>query len=381
MESFVQTRENVLIPYKILIVDDDELVLESFERVFQEYKNKYSLDKTTNPKKALELIKKKAYDIVITDIVMPEVDGIEVLRDVKKLQPETEVILITAYSSSNSALDAMYLGASDYIPKPFNTSELKLHIERAIAKRKIIAEKNKKINEMEGLSYTISHDLKAIAITLKSFSKMLKDKYSSKLDNNGRFLIDRINANVSSIESIIAEIVEYTKIGKLEVLYDTIKTEDIIDEIIINFDMQLKDNNIDLIVESPLPDVYFYSKGVKHIFSNLIGNSIKYIRKDMKPYIKIGSFPISDQSLDNKFVQFYIEDNGIGISQNNLKRIFDVFQRESKNTDRGGYGIGLAIVKKILETANCSINVKSIPNEKTTFYFTLPNVDKPHSLS
>ena len=106
------------IKHRILIVDDDELVIESFEHVFQEFGSGFSVEKTTDSREAIKLIESNYYDLIITDLVMPDVDGIQVLQRAKEIQPDTEVILITAYSSYNSAVDAMYFGASDYISKP-----------------------------------------------------------------------------------------------------------------------------------------------------------------------------------------------------------------------------------------------------------------------
>jgi len=361
--------------YKILLVDDDKLVIDSFERAFQEHRNDFIIEKTTDSTQALKLIEKNPYDIIITDLVMPGVDGIQLLKEAKEIQPEAEIILITAYSSYSGAIDAMYFGACDYISKPINFSDLKVRITRALNKRKAIIEKNNKILEMERLFYTIAHDFKATILSIKSFSEILEKEYIAKLNNEEcHFLISRINANVSIMESITEGLLEYSKIGKLEEEWGKIHTEALVREIADNYSPALKEHNITLKVETPLPDVYFYERGMRRIFSNLIDNSIKYAQPDIPSHIKIGISPAEDVS-SAKYCHFYIEDNGIGIEPNNLELIFEPFQRENSNAHKQGYGIGLAIVKKILETAHCSIKVKSIKNEKTVFHFTLPKVD------
>jgi len=92
-------------PQNILIVDDDELVLKSFEKVFKENSGLLNVEKTTDGNHALKMLTNREYDIIITDLVMPGIDGIQLLKKAKQLQPEAEVILITAYSSYNSAVD------------------------------------------------------------------------------------------------------------------------------------------------------------------------------------------------------------------------------------------------------------------------------------
>lgn len=363
-----KTRED---SFNILIVDDDELVMESFDRVFSSDENGFSVDKTTDGKHAIDLIEKRVYDLVITDLVMPEIDGIQVLRKVKKVSPDTEVILITAYSSSSSILDAMYFGASNYIAKPIDPAELRLHVKRAITRRKSILERDRKIAELERLSYTLAHDFKASLLSIRGFVRILLNDYSDKLNGDGQFLLYRINANVSTMESMIEKLLEYAKIGKLEINLEKINTAKLINEITENLKPILKENQIDLIIEKQLPDVYFYRNGLLTIFANLIDNAIKYARHDAESYIKIGVSKDRVNSNANQLL-FYIEDNGIGIPQKNLTPVFEIFQRCEKIMNKNGYGMGLAIVKKVLESMNCGIHAESEPGEKTTLYFTLP---------
>lgn len=370
MVTSLSKNQNSTISYRILIVDDDELIIESFERFFQEYENIFDIDKTSDSKEALRLIEQRNYDLVITDIVMPEVDGIQVLRKVKEVQPESEVILITAYSSTGSALDAMHFGAFDYITKPFDLSELKIRIMRAINKRKAVLQKQNKINEIERLLFSLSHDFKASIVAIKGFAKIFTQDYYNKIDSEGQFLINRINSNITTMESMVESLLEYTKIGNWQVETENINTKEIFQEVAANFTPALKGNNIHLILERNLPPVFFYKSGLRQIFSNLIDNAIKYARDDINSYIKVG---INNSTIANSsFEHFYIEDNGVGISPHDANIIFDIFQRGVKCAQKKGYGIGLAVVKKILDTMNCTIRVESKESEQTRFYFTLP---------
>jgi len=363
---------------KVLIVDDDELVLESFEKVFKENSSALNVEKATDGKQALKMIADREYDIIITDLVMPEIDGIQLLKKAKQLQPEAEVILITAYSSYNSAVDAMYFGATDYISKPINAGELKARISRAVEKREALIEKNSKLLEMERLFYTVAHDFKATILSVKSFSEILSHDYRDRLDDEGQFLIDRIRSNLSVMESITEGLLEFSKIGKVNELWENIDASDVLKDIVDNFAPALKEKNITLTVENYLPSVYFYRRGLQRVFSNLIDNSIKYAKAGIVPCIKIGSTdtgPLTAEGL----CQFFVEDNGIGIAAENRELIFELFHRENGSIHVQGYGIGLALVRKILATAHCEITVQSEQNEKTVFYFTLPLARQPEA--
>lgn len=359
---------------RILVVDDDELVVESFTRTLSEFKN-FCIDSTTNSTKALSLVTENDYDIVISDLVMPDLDGIQLLRKIKKIRPNTEVILITAFSSYSSALDAMHFGAFDYIPKPFNPEEFKLRINRALNKRNAVLEKLTKVEEMERLIYTIAHDFKSFCISINGFSRILLDEYSDKLKEEGSFLITRINANVGEMEKMIEGLLQYTRIGRFEETWDVIDTYHLLRELADNFSPILREKEIDLIIENSIPKVYFYREGIRTIFTNLIDNAIKYSRDDVQSFIKIGTTSLPQKD-EKDFVKFFIEDNGIGIVDKNLTRIFEIFQRENSQAEKEGYGIGLAIVKRILETSHGEIYAQSEKGKNTFFYFTLPRIPK-----
>ena len=357
------------IKHRILVVDDDELVIESFEHVFQEFGSGFSVEKTTDSREALKLIENNNYDLIITDLVMPDVDGIQVLQRAKEIQPDAEVILITAYSSYNSAVDAMYFGASDYISKPINTHELKTRLTRAISKHDAVVEKNEKLLEMERLYYTMAHDFKATILSIKSFSEILSKEYFQKTeDDEGRFLLKRIKANVSAMEEITEGLLEYSKIGKHEEEWIDIDTESVIREIVDNYAIQFKEKDIDFRITGPFPKVHFYMSGLRSIFTNLIDNAVKYTRSDVKSYIRIAPFS-PDQ---NGYHGFIVEDNGIGIQTESIDRIFEIFHREEAEGSGQGYGIGLALVRKTLETASCTIEAQSSADRGTVFRFTLP---------
>ena len=199
---------------------------------------------------------------------------------------------------------------------------------------------------------------------------MRKD-YDRELNNDGKFLINRVDVNVSIMESMVEGLLEYAKIGKLEKDWKLINTYELIREEATNFEPGLRENRIQLIIQDPIPNIHFNQEGARRIFSNLIDNAIKYSRQETQSYIKIG-VKNYDNPFNGKYYQFYIEDNGIGIAPEKLDVIFEIFQRAENVTHERGYGIGLAIVKKILETSSCWIYAESIPREKTVFYFTLP---------
>lgn len=121
---------------RILVVDDEEVVLSSCRRILT--KAGYEVTLAQNPRGAMVSIERESYDVVITDLVMPEVGGMDILKAVKKTSPETEVIIITGYGTIRNAVEAMSLGARDYISKPFTPKELNASVEKALEERKLV---------------------------------------------------------------------------------------------------------------------------------------------------------------------------------------------------------------------------------------------------
>jgi len=121
-------------PGKILVIDDEEIVGKSCSRILSP--EGYQVEYETNPKKGLAKVESGNYDLVLLDLRMPEMDGVEVLKKLKQKRPEVEVVIITAYSSVDTAVETLKTGAKDYVPKPFTPEELKDVVKKALSQEK-----------------------------------------------------------------------------------------------------------------------------------------------------------------------------------------------------------------------------------------------------
>lgn len=165
---------------KILVIDDEESMCNFMEIMLS--KEGYAVDKTTSPKKGISLLKDKNYDLVIADLQMPEMTGIDVLKEVKAFKTEQEIFVMTAYASVDTAIEAMKQGAADYITKPFKVDEIKLAIEKAINRKRIISENAilKKQLQSENSFDTIIGSSEAIA-KLKKLARRIASSESTVL--------------------------------------------------------------------------------------------------------------------------------------------------------------------------------------------------------
>lgn len=121
--------------HRILIVDDDPTIIENLSGLLS--KNGYAVEGADSGEEALKAIEKEMYDVVVTDVFMPDVGGMNLLSEIKRTRPETIVILITGYPEIDKAVEAVKNGASDYIPKPFKIDEVRVAVEKAIHERRL----------------------------------------------------------------------------------------------------------------------------------------------------------------------------------------------------------------------------------------------------
>lgn len=152
--------------YKILIVDDEESLREFLEIMLK--REGYDITTASDGEKALKLMKKQNFDAIITDLQMPKIHGMEVLKQAKDMDPEVVVIVITAFGSTESAVEAMKLGAYDYITKPFKIDEIKLIVQKALEKR-ILSQENIQLKKELGSIYTFGNLVGSAASMVKIY--------------------------------------------------------------------------------------------------------------------------------------------------------------------------------------------------------------------
>ncbi|RYF90940.1 MAG: PAS domain S-box protein, partial [Chitinophagaceae bacterium] len=230
--------------------------------------------------------------------------------------------------------------------------------------------------ELEQFAFVASHDLQEPLRMVTGFVTQLEKKYAHIIDDRGKQYIAFAVDGARRMRQIILDLLEYSKVGRAEQPLETIALDDLIAEILILFRAEIEQKNIQLQVPK-LPVVHGHPAPLRQVFQNLIGNALKYIRKDVVPQVTI-----SVKETITEF-EFCIADNGIGIEKEYHEKIFIIFQRLHPRGDFSGTGIGLAITKKIIENMGGRIWIASVAGQGSSFYFTLPkktaNTPRIHS--
>ncbi len=230
------------------------------------------------------------------------------------------------------------------------------------------AELQRKNEELESFVFTVSHDLKAPIVSIQGFAANLAKEYGPNLEGDGEFYIQRIRKNTEQLQSLIQELLELSRIGRLPEPWEKVSVQELVGDVVAELQFQIENNGIKLDIQEDLPEVICQRKRFRQVFVNLIDNAIHYRSRTNPPFIRVAS-----RELDDCW-EFRVQDNGAGIAPENQRKIFQIFQRLHKVPDaKDGAGVGLAIVKKIVETHGGQISVESEgEGYGSTFIFTVP---------
>lgn len=370
----------------ILVIDDEQGLRDMLS--FSLQKEDYIVLTAQNGTEGLNKVAEQKIDIVITDIKMPEMDGITVLGKIKEIKPEIEVIVATGYGTMETAIESLRKGAYDYINKPFNLDELTFLLEKACETKQLKSQliSLKELDRLRDEFISMAtHELKAPLMAISGALEMLMDtegvddekKLHYKFVQN-RKLLEIIKRNTWKIRVLVNDLLDFAKMEsgfwKLEkqktsvikIMSDTIKEIQLLSE----------KKKIEIIQQISLTGRSFPSDDVlincdieqiKRVLINLLTNSIKYTQES-------GKLSVWFEKTDSE-VKFIVEDNGKGIAKENLQKVFDRFYRvdQSLKKEEGGFGLGLSICKKIIELHDGEIRAESEGLGKgSRFIFTIP---------
>lgn len=406
---------------KILLVDDREDNLLAIETIFEP--DGYRFVKANSGREALKiLLREYDFALILMDVKMPNLNGFEtasLIYERDKLR-HIPIIFITANNFGDENLYRGYqAGAIDYIYKPIKPEVLRAKVsvlidlyrknrqllaqeqrlvainkslEMEIKERKASEEKVKHLNrqlleniasleqankDLDRFAFMASHDLQEPLRKIRMFSDRLALRYSNVMDDDGRTNIQRIHKAAERMQNLITDILTFSKISVDTPSFVDADMNVLISEVLVELDEEIKTRNAKVIVEN-LPTLSVNPSLIKPLFHNLIGNALKYSKKDTTPVVKISS-EVSAQlngkatpAVSAKYCRIFIQDNGIGFDQKYAEEIFGMFKRLHHNSEFQGTGIGLALCKKIVEQHKGYISARSKVNEGSTFIVSLP---------
>jgi PAS domain S-box-containing protein len=248
-------------------------------------------------------------------------------------------------------------------------TELNRDLERRVNERTAQLETANK--ELEAFSYSVSHDLRTPLRAIDGFSHILLEDYAGKLDDEGKRLLNVVRTNTSRMGQLIDDILQFSRSGRLEMTLSEIDMEQLAREICAELQPSAAGGKLQFEIES-IPAARGDRAMMHQVFVNLLSNAIKFSRTNKTPKVLVGA------SVKEEETVYFVKDNGVGFDMQYVDKLFGVFQRLHSVNEFEGTGIGLAIVKRIIDRHGGRVWAEGKVNEGATIYFALPNKGMNH---
>lgn len=363
----------------LLIVDDSAVIHEVIHDALRP--TAYRLSFVFSGEEALERIEREPPDLVLLDSVMPGIDGREVLNRLfeEKTGDHLPVIMITSCDRSSHIAEALNAGAIDYVVKPFSAIELQARIASALRTRRYQQQLHSARQEAEEKTRTrsmflanMSHEIRTPLTAILGFAELLRENQgeSETLDS-----IDRITRNSRHLLEIVNEILDMSKmeVGKLAIDIAPCDPQRIVEEVVDLLQVGANKKGVALAArgEGDIPDLILTdATRLRQILFNIVGNAINYTASGE---VKMVTRLQGNESSDTSQIEFAISDTGVGMSPQDLEKVFQAYEQGDRLTrsEASGTGLGLTISKLLAKQLGGDIRVESEKERGTTFYVTV----------
>lgn len=408
---------------RLLVVDDEATQVEALCRTLED--EGYSVKGFTSVGAALGALRAGSFDIVLTDLTMPGMDGIAFLNAAGKIDPGLAGIVMTGHGSIATAVQAMKAGAIDYILKPFDLRVILRVLERTQAMLRLRRENtallerlslrtveletaNRELHavnrELEAFGDSVSHDLRAPLRTIDGLLHVVQEDYGVDVPPDVRGHIEAISAQASRMGELIDDLLRLSRLGREPLRKQSVDVRGLVQEVVGELHAAEAARHLDITI-GQLPGAQADPSLLRQVWVNLVANALKFTRRREHAVIEIGGAeraepkivrgdsgqcealgpqgrgPGASETRQRELTEpqetaghnlYWIKDNGAGFDPQQAARLFGIFQRLHASKDFEGTGVGLSIARRIIERHGGSIWAEGTPDRGATFHFTLP---------
>jgi hypothetical protein len=362
----------------LLIVDDEPASMRALCDTL-EYEG-YKTYGFTAPAEALAAMRERSYDLLLADLQMPGTNGIDLMKSAQLIDPTLVAVIMTGHGALETAIAAMKAGALDYIQKPIKLATTLPVLERALAVRQLRIEKKRleesvrerteelKIanRELEAFSYSVSHDLRAPLRAVSTFTQALISDHAGSLSEDGQRLLQNVNAGAAHMDRLITDLLRLSQLNRQALHKQPVRFGELAQRIVADMATERAGRNIEFVI-ADFPTWQVDPGLIQQVFVNLISNAIKFTRERENARIEIG------YRMDGETMVCFVKDNGVGFNMKYMNKLFGVFQRLHSADQFEGTGVGLSIVRRIVERHGGKVWVDGEQDQGASFYFSLPD--------
>lgn len=364
-------------PTRLLLVDDEVAHLEALVEVL----GAEGLDVlgAGGPQQALEMLATQGFDLLLCDLKMPGMDGIELVRRARERDPDLVAVLMTGHGSIETAVEAMKAGALDYVLKPLRMSALRPVLARALEVRRL-REHNRALEaqvqaytarlevanrELDAFAGRVAHDLQGPVHVMLGFARIVQERAQGRLDEETLRYLDRIVVSGQRMEGLIRDLLRFARLGSGPLQKASVDLGEVLEQA----RQTVLEGQAPRAVQwdiAPLPRVAGDPGLLRQVFINLLSNALKFTRSREPACISVGCREHGDE------VELWVRDNGVGFEPAATDRLFKAFERLHRADEFEGHGVGLAACKRIIERHDGQIRADARPGEGATFTLMLP---------
>jgi signal transduction histidine kinase len=330
----------------------------------------YEVEAVADGQAALEATRRRVPDIVVSDIMMPRLDGFGLVRALRA-DPATAslpVILLSARAGEEAAIEGLDVGSDDYLVKPFSARELlarvRTHVGLARLRRKLLADLERANRELDAFSYSVSHDLRAPLRAIGGFARALEDECRASMDERCADYVRRICRGVDRMGTLIDGLLDLSRVSRAELRVQDVDLSALAEEVVAEL-RQASPNGSAQVDIAPGLRTRGDRRLLHVVLANLIGNAWKFTARRDAPHVEVGW---------SETGAFFVRDNGAGFDAKQAYRLFAPFQRFHSPKDFEGTGIGLANVQRAVARHGGRVWAESEPDRGATFYFSIGDV-------
>jgi len=357
---------------RVFVIDDDDIMLLSCRRILE--KAGYRVETFSSGLDGIRRIEAVRPELLLVDLKMPELDGLQVIERVRSVDPDVVIAVITGYATISTAVDAMKAGAYDFLPKPFTPDELRLIVNRGHERWRLAMESRRLRREKEEAERRfitfVSHQLKSPLVAAKQYLDVLLFTSKGDMTPKTQEWLTRAQARLDEMLNLIHDWLELARIERGTPCEPGVASDlgEVVTEVVDAAGPQAEAAGVTLGAEiaSEVGAVRGDRVSLGTIVSNLVGNAIKYNRVGGRVNVRIAR--------DGQRAILEVSDTGIGIPEDSLPDLFREFYRvkSERTRDIPGTGLGLAICKRLVTDLGGAIEAHSRTDEGTTFVVRLP---------
>lgn len=347
----------------------------------------------TSAHAALEALPEGHCDLLLVDLNMPEMLGVDLLRAAQQIDPAIVGIVMTGEGTVTRAVQAMQAGALDFILKPFNLSTILPVVLRALEVRRLRVENlqleqrvrehsaeleasnqeletaNKALaaanEELKAFNHSVSHDLRAPLRAVDGLSELLLSNFSALLPPEAQRFLATMNLSVKRMQQLVDDLLRFSSLGSQALHPKRVDMNTIVHSALNDLNREQQSREVDVRIEE-LPRTEGDPALLRQALANLLSNAYKFTRHQAHPVIEVGARTEADGT-----PTYFVRDNGAGFDMARAQRLFGVFQRLHRSDEFEGTGVGLSIVQRIVDRHHGRIWAEAAVGRGATFYFTL----------